>query len=44
MVTIGVTYVFIALAMWFFLVPDPKEIGIEMAAEENKWFFKSNEQ
>ena len=44
MVTIGVTYVFIALAMWFFLVPDPKEIGIEMEAEETKWFFQSNEQ
>ena len=44
MVVIGFTYVFIALAMWLFLVPDPKEIGIEMEAEETKWFFTSNEQ
>ena len=37
MFTIGCTYVFISVAMWLFLVPEPKEVGIEMEHEEQVW-------
>jgi hypothetical protein len=35
MVTISVSYLFISLAMYLFLVPEPKEVGIEMEREEH---------
>lgn len=34
MIIISCSYIFISLAMWLFLVPEPKEVGIEMANEE----------
>ena len=37
MFSIASSYVFIGVAMAFFLVPDPKEVGIEMAKEEAAW-------
>ena len=41
MFMIGTTYVFIAGTMWLMLIPDPKDIGIEMANEEAEWFVTS---
>lgn len=38
MFVIACTYVFISIAMWLFLVPEPEEVGIEMAAEEAEFY------
>ena len=38
MFLIGSVYLLIAASMWLLLVPDPKEVGIEMQSEENAWF------
>ena len=37
MFTIASTYVFIGAAMALFMVPDPKDVGIEMDREEAAW-------
>lgn len=44
MFTIGCTYIFISLAMWLFLVPEPQEVGIEMDHEETIWQNQQNER
>ena len=31
---IGGTYLFISLAMYFFMVPEPEEVGIKMERED----------
>jgi hypothetical protein len=38
MFLIGSVYVFIGVGMAFFLVPDPKEVSIEMEEEEAAYF------
>ena len=38
MYTIGITYIVISVSMFFLLVPDPKEVGIEMQKEEDAWY------
>ena len=45
MFTIAGTYILISVTMFFWLVPDPKEVGIEMEKEEATYFYsdRSNE-
>ena len=37
MFVIGCAYIFISIGMFLFLVPDPKEVGIEIEREEAAW-------
>ena len=38
MFAIGIAYVLIAGGMWFFLTPDPRDVGLDITAQEREWF------